>query len=348
MASTPEATGTQDTRRIFAITETQKQALIDNLQLEITERARKLRAQYALQAQGLRARLEMRVNRIPQALRKTKMQDLVDKYAQQQQQQKSAASLNKAAVRDFAPPVPPKTTQAAPGAARVRGLKRSSNDFLSADKENSNPSGNTLDNPKKRAKPNTTISSIPPSSAPSANSRATRTTSRKAPPPSTVLSPKSHNSRTYPHSPLKPASPPAKPAQQQHHPLSPVKMTVTKTTTAAPRPASRTATKRTAAPPQASNIHAYSSSQAQPDGIEGRSSIGTDVSAGTTIVRKPAAATTKKAAATKKTGGIKGALAGLANKRMATAAAKKAEAAAAAAPAPTTAGGRVLRKRGEG
>lgn len=34
MASTPEATGTQDTRRIFAITETQKQALIDNLQLE--------------------------------------------------------------------------------------------------------------------------------------------------------------------------------------------------------------------------------------------------------------------------------------------------------------------------
>ena len=48
----------------------------------MTERARKLRAQYALQAQGLRARLEMRVNRIPQALRKRNMQDLLDDYTE--------------------------------------------------------------------------------------------------------------------------------------------------------------------------------------------------------------------------------------------------------------------------
>jgi hypothetical protein len=47
----------------------------------VTERARKLRAQYALQAQGLRTRLEMRVNRIPQALRKRNIQDLLDEYA---------------------------------------------------------------------------------------------------------------------------------------------------------------------------------------------------------------------------------------------------------------------------
>ena len=81
----------------------QKQALIDNLQLEskrtkhtcmyttqcdgtdasiVTERARKLRAQYALQAQGLRSRLEMRINRIPQALRKKNIQDLVDEHAE--------------------------------------------------------------------------------------------------------------------------------------------------------------------------------------------------------------------------------------------------------------------------
>ena len=83
---------------MIAITEAQKQALVDNLQLEstyseliyvchrvlislVTERARKLRAQSALQAQGLRVRLEMRVNRIPQALRKTNMQDLLDKYS---------------------------------------------------------------------------------------------------------------------------------------------------------------------------------------------------------------------------------------------------------------------------
>jgi hypothetical protein len=48
---------------------------------KVTERARKLRAQYALQAQGLRTRLEMRVNRIPQALRKRNIQDLLDEYA---------------------------------------------------------------------------------------------------------------------------------------------------------------------------------------------------------------------------------------------------------------------------
>ncbi|KAK5001282.1 hypothetical protein LTR28_012852, partial [Elasticomyces elasticus] len=69
-------------RRPMGITQAQKQALIDNLQLEVTERARKLRAQYALQAQGLRARLEMRVNRIPQALRKTKIQELFVRYAE--------------------------------------------------------------------------------------------------------------------------------------------------------------------------------------------------------------------------------------------------------------------------
>jgi hypothetical protein len=79
------------------ITQGQKQALIDNLQLEgkrrcaqyeigrtdqqVTERARKLRAQYALQAQGLRSRVELRVNRIPTSLRKVTMAELLDKYA---------------------------------------------------------------------------------------------------------------------------------------------------------------------------------------------------------------------------------------------------------------------------
>ncbi|CCU81303.1 contains a borealin domain/predicted protein/conserved in related fungi [Blumeria hordei DH14] len=62
------------------ITRTQKQALMENLQLEITERARKLRAQYMLQAQGLRTRIEIRVNRIPTALRQAKMGDLLRKY----------------------------------------------------------------------------------------------------------------------------------------------------------------------------------------------------------------------------------------------------------------------------
>lgn len=46
----------------------------------VTERARKLRAQYMLQAQGLRTRIEIRVNRIPTGLRKAKMGDLLLKY----------------------------------------------------------------------------------------------------------------------------------------------------------------------------------------------------------------------------------------------------------------------------
>lgn len=52
----------------------------------VTERARKLRAQYMLQAQGMRSRIEIRVNRIPTALRKAKMGDLLTKHSQAQKQ----------------------------------------------------------------------------------------------------------------------------------------------------------------------------------------------------------------------------------------------------------------------
>ena len=47
----------------------------------VTERARKLRAQYAEQANSLKQRLETRLLRVPQALRKRKMADLVDELA---------------------------------------------------------------------------------------------------------------------------------------------------------------------------------------------------------------------------------------------------------------------------
>ncbi|KAF3762348.1 hypothetical protein M406DRAFT_242190, partial [Cryphonectria parasitica EP155] len=89
----------------------QKQVLIDNLQLEITERARKLRAQYSLQAQGLRTRIEIRVNRIPMALRKAKMGELADRYknGQPPQQFKPAPSTALSASRPtLPPPVPEK------------------------------------------------------------------------------------------------------------------------------------------------------------------------------------------------------------------------------------------------
>lgn len=88
----------------MTITESQKQALMDNLQLEgkpvkgplwhvcgsdrgiVTERARKLRAQYALQAQSLRTRIELRINRIPHSLRKANIGELYQKYQEPMKQ----------------------------------------------------------------------------------------------------------------------------------------------------------------------------------------------------------------------------------------------------------------------
>lgn len=87
-------------KKVFVgITATQKQALIDNLQLEITERARKLRAQYAMQAQGLRTRVELRVNRIPTALRKLTMGELLQKYGEDVKKSSIQTSLQSPRVR---------------------------------------------------------------------------------------------------------------------------------------------------------------------------------------------------------------------------------------------------------
>src|SRR5436305_1511926 len=47
--------------------------------LLVTERARKLRAQCAMQVQCLRARIEIRVNRIPVVQRKANMEELFAK-----------------------------------------------------------------------------------------------------------------------------------------------------------------------------------------------------------------------------------------------------------------------------
>ena len=64
----------------------------------MTERARKLRAHYALQAQDLRARVERRVNRIPVSLRKQTMGDLLKKHVESQKE----ASKNPEASRKLA------------------------------------------------------------------------------------------------------------------------------------------------------------------------------------------------------------------------------------------------------
>lgn len=67
--------------------------------MTVTERARRLRAQYHLQAQGLRSRIEIRLNRIAAPLRKLKMEELI---RQVEEKQKRAAQLT------APPPVPRK------------------------------------------------------------------------------------------------------------------------------------------------------------------------------------------------------------------------------------------------
>ena len=167
-----------------------------------------------------------------------------------------------------------------------------------------------LPNPKKRAK---TAATKPPTAA--ANTKASRS---KNPLASTVLSPKSHNSRTLPRSPFKasPEKPPAKPA-------------------AVGRVASRQpTTKKGPAPAPASSE------------VEGRSSGVSDSSAGTTIVIKPAAAGARSrgAPARKAVTGSKTAAVGVAAKKTTAAAAARKENLA-PAPAAAAVGGRSLRSK---
>ncbi|MCJ1397358.1 hypothetical protein MMC11_000551 [Xylographa trunciseda] len=185
--STPERSPIK--KRPMIITQRQKQALIDNLQLEITERARKLRAQYALQSQSLRTRVESRVNRIPKNLRTAKMGELLLKYADNIQQSERIGT-SAAVMPVSTKPTEKKITDADLRAARTEshdhacGVKRASDTFAMDDKENTHDQ--SIPNPKKRTKTGAT--------APS----------RQVTNPSTVLSPKSSNSRTLPQSPTRP------------------------------------------------------------------------------------------------------------------------------------------------
>ncbi|CAF9908837.1 MAG: hypothetical protein ALECFALPRED_005069 [Alectoria fallacina] len=193
-------------KRSMTITEGQKQALIDNLQLEITERARKLRAQYALQAQSLRTRIELRINRIPSYLRKANMGELWEKYMVTFDQKQQSMSQEEKAI-EVAPASAPKPILGSedsdstdvPNIRRAKRTRRvpmcilalgwiltSRSDAMdSADKENNAQSLEAIPNPKKRTK------------------MTTFAKSRQATNPSTILSPKSANSRTLPQSPIR-------------------------------------------------------------------------------------------------------------------------------------------------
>ncbi|KAI9743492.1 MAG: hypothetical protein M1818_002805 [Claussenomyces sp. TS43310] len=194
-------------KQAMGISVNQKQALIDNLQLEITERARKLRAQYMLQAQGLRTRVEIRINRIPTALRQAKMGDLIAKHSGVMEQTRGAAAASSTTVRRPILPSPSKSrfeeirshTRQSP--SPTRPAKRTSDEMI--DKENED-----LSNPKKRAK---------------GAVQQPRPASRAQLKPDQVLSPRSANSRTIPRSPVRPVGSPGKSLLAR--PISPSKPT---------------------------------------------------------------------------------------------------------------------------
>ncbi|KAI0379737.1 Borealin N terminal-domain-containing protein [Hypomontagnella monticulosa] len=171
-------------KRKLGLSLAQKQALIDNLQLEITERARRLRAQYNIQAQQLRSRVEMRVNRIPTALRKAKMGELLSKSLQPPQPRHPPKSTYVARP----PPVPAKDgtspkpipRKPVPTSSAAAGRKRLSEEISGADKENQ---GNAVENPKKRPRgvPTKEPTHIQPAQVLSPTSSNTRILPRERP-----------------------------------------------------------------------------------------------------------------------------------------------------------------------
>ncbi|KAM0353919.1 hypothetical protein ACHAPZ_008577 [Fusarium culmorum] len=188
-------------RTAGTITMQQKQAMIDNMQLEITERARRLRAQYNYMATTARSRIEMRLNRIPISMRNVKMGDLLQKYMDQERQRaaRSAAIKKPPTTARITSPVKQAQHSAYNFKSSARVNKRMS-DAISGDKENEIEHNETAKK-KVRGVPNGDVSQIRPA---------------------LVLSPTSSNSRmtNRPVSPIKsgiarPASPLKNPSQSR-------------------------------------------------------------------------------------------------------------------------------------
>ena len=208
-------------RKKLKITESQKQALIDNLQLEITERARHLRAHYALQCADLRSRVERRVNRIPIAMRKMKMGELMAKHEEATKAKPTAhaqVTLPTATDRPL-PPLPQEALKAASPlrtqfeAQAPRGKKRKTSEIqIASDKEND-------DQPVLELLP---VAKMTRGKAAAPTRAASRTQK-----PSSVLSPRSHNSRTLSRSPIKEWNSPTKASSPMKsmiaRPVSPLK-----------------------------------------------------------------------------------------------------------------------------
>ncbi|KAM5356091.1 hypothetical protein ACJ41O_002737 [Fusarium nematophilum] len=325
-------------KRRGAITIQQKQAMIDNMQLEITERARRLRAQYSFMAQTVRSRVEMRINRIPMSLRHVKMGDLFQKYLEQEEKRATRSAALVKAHTTRASPV--KQRQPAAHAAKSAGRpkKRMSN-AISGDKENE---VEQEENAKKRVRgaQNTDVAHVRPAQ---------------------VLSPTSSNSRlanrSRPASPIKsgiarPASPlknpgPARSATATNMLSSMVEKAkatragVTRKVTAASSTssssASTTAATRTRRAAATTASRTAASRPATRTGRRVSANSETSEASSGTVVRKTAAS---RAAPAKK--GVMSSI----RKGPATGTTRKAAATKTNPPATTSNTGRVLRKRG--
>ncbi|KKK16800.1 hypothetical protein P175DRAFT_0460276 [Aspergillus ochraceoroseus IBT 24754] len=350
------------------ITRSQKQALMDNLQLEITERARKLRAQYALQAQDLRARIERRINRIPVALRKAKMGELLEKQTASLRAQHENSSPKK--YRS-----PTKGSRNSTAISRTSGMKKAATVSPSplrvrkhspagiySDKENAPASGEQLDvlkNPKTRAKPG----------AAAGTSRVVSQEVRGA--DYRILSPKSSNSRTYPQSPLR-ASPEKGQASSYLartisplKPSSPLKSTSANADHARPSSRATTTSSRDNRPPSQAK-RPVSRATTAPRSIrsplsrpatrqaERRGSTSSSTSSGTSIANsakiggpgsRKTTTTSSTSSTAKKMVAARSQAPSVSTKRNPVPAARKATGPAAGESTTTTGGRRVLRKR---
>ncbi len=384
-------TNTTPPRKRIRITRSQKQSLMDNLQLEsmlfiswsaeftltiaVTERARKLRAQYALQAQDLRARLERRVNRIPVALRKANMSELLEKHNASLRAQSehpsprkyrspakgsrnftamSASGRKKAATVSPSPRRIRKHRYVARHSEVTRLANVSSPAGIYSDKENAPASGEQLDvlkNPKRRGKTGATPGT----------SRVVSQEVRGA--DYRILSPKSSNSRTYPQSPLRASPEKGQSSSYLSRPMSPLKpSSPLKSTTgnlggarpgssrgAAPARPPSSQTKRPASRAATAGPRSVHSPLSRPGTrqTDRRGSISSTTSSGTTVTNTNAApsrkATTASSAARKATA-ARSQAPSAASKKTAASGARKATTSSAGGET-TTGGRRTLRKR---
>ncbi|KAJ5273669.1 hypothetical protein N7478_008794 [Penicillium angulare] len=345
----PDATPTGRPDKKLRLTQNQKQALMDNLQLEITERARKLRAQYALQQHDLRSRLERRVNRIPMTLRKANMGELLEKhnaFLAQAQTTSPSRKISPAKVQRSIPTIGSIDQALSPAGTRTR---RPSHDGHFSDKENGGPEG--LKNPKRRGK------------APAAGGASRVVSQEVRGNDHRILSPKSLNSRTYPQSPFR-ASPEKGQPSYLSRPTSPLKPSsplraAGPASTTRPRGATVSAVKdpwQQSTQPKKTGRAATGPRTVAPSPLprpatrqgERKNSFSSTASSGTTVTKPTRGGTARKATAStaaKKPVAPRAQAASLAVKKTASTAAMRKTTAPASTTEASTRGTRALRKR---